>query len=153
MATARRRRLAMSAALIGTLALAAIAYAYWTATGSGSGSAVTSNPTQTVTVKQTSASTGLYPGGSVALSGNFDNPAANAVRVSSISATVTGTDKPGCDPNDYSISGTPTIAGGGDVPSGNGVGGWSGFTLSMANTATNQDACKGATVSISYTAS
>lgn len=154
MATARRRRLTMIAALIGAMSLAAIAYAYWSATGSGSGAGVTADPgAQTVTINQTSASSGLYPGSSVALSGHFDNAAANAVHVNSISATVTGTDKPGCDAADYSISGTPTIAGGGNVPSGSGVGGWSGLTLSMANTASNQDACKGATVSISYSAS
>ena len=154
MASARKRRLLAVASVLAVVALTSIAYAYWTASGSGSGAGVTADPgAQSVVVNQTSASSGLYPGGSVALSGNFDNPATNAVHVAGISATVTGTDKAGCNAADYSISGTPAIANSGSVPSGTAVGGWSGLTLSMANTGSNQDACKGATVSISYTAS
>lgn len=154
MATARRRRFVVLAAVIAACAVAATALAYWTATGSGAGSGTTANPgAQTITVNQTSASSGLYPGGSVPLSGDFDNPAANSVHINSISATVTGTDQPGCNASDYSVSGTPAISGGGDIPSGSGVGSWSGLTLSMANTGANQDACKGATVTLSYSAS
>jgi len=153
MRTPRRRRVFSAAVILGILAIVAGAYAYWTATGSGAGAATTADPgAQTVTVNQTSTSNGLYPGGSVALSGNFDNPAANAVHVGNVTATVTGTNKVGCNASDYSVGGTATIANGGSVLSGTAVGGWSGLTLSMADTASNQDACKGATVSIAYSA-
>jgi hypothetical protein len=149
-----KRHIVKALATLAVLSIAAAAFAYWSATGSGSGSATTANPgAQSVTVNQTSASSGLYPGGSVPLSGNFDNSAANAVHVNGVTATVTGTDHPGCTAADYAISGTSAIAGGGSVASGNGKGGWSGLTLSMIdNPTSDQGACKGATVSISYSA-
>lgn len=151
----KRRRLAKAAVSLTVLALAAAAYAYWSASGSGAGTATTADPgAQSVVVNQTSAASGLYPGSSVALSGDFDNAATNAVHVNAVTASVTGTDKPGCAAGNYSISGVSTIAGGGMVPSGNGTGGWSGLTLSMVDDPVNdQEACKGATVSISYSAS
>ncbi len=65
-------------ALLAVLVVAAIAafgaYAYWTTTGNGTGSATTGTD-HGVTVNQTSPSSGLYPGGSVALSGDFTSNA------------------------------------------------------------------------------
>ena len=61
------------AAIVGASAIGA--FAYWTVSGSGSGSASTGTGNVAVTVNQTSSSSGLYPGGSVGLSGNFTNPA------------------------------------------------------------------------------
>ena len=93
-------------ALLAVLVVAAIAafgaYAYWTTTGNGTGSATTGTD-HGVTVNQTSPSSGLYPGGSVALSGNFTSNPANSgnVWVTSVSASI--------DP--FSDSGRPVEAG------------------------------------------
>jgi len=138
------------------IAMSAIgAFAYWTTSGSGTGSG-TATSNQAVTVVQTSASSGLYPGGNVALSGNFNNPASFNQFVTSVSASITPfnvqTDntKPACTEADFSLTGSPTAVGAQVVP-GTGVGSWSGITLHMTNAGTNQDNCKGVTVPISYT--
>jgi hypothetical protein len=137
-------------------ALAAFgAYAYWTVTGTGSGSATTAAGSVAVTVNQTSASSGLYPGGSVGLSGNFTNPASFNQYVTSVSASIPAFSfqsdggKPACTQADFSISGSPAAVGQ-DVAPGTG-GTWTGITLSMTNAGTNQDNCKNVTVPVDYT--
>jgi len=131
------------------------AFAYWTVSGSGSGSASTGTGNVAVTVNQTSSSSGLYPGGSVGLSGNFTNPASFNQYVTSVSASIQSfsyqadNTKPACTNADFSISGSPAAVGQ-DVAPGTG-GSWTGITLSMTNAATNQDNCKGVTVPVAYT--
>jgi hypothetical protein len=152
-----RKRIFLLAGIVVVLAGAAVAaYAYWTSGGSGTGSATAGN-TVNITVNQTSSVSGLYPGGpAVTLSGNFDNPNAGSVQISSITAVVSsisggGTDstKPACTPADFSIGGAVGTT---TVPSGTGVGAWTGLTIQLVNTAANQDNCKGATANIAYTA-
>lgn len=144
------------AGVAAAVALAAVgAYAYWTVGGSGTGTGTTTAPAN-ITVKQTSTSSGLYPGGSVALSGNFDNGNSNPVYVSSVTAAVSSfsaqadNTKPACTQGDFSISGTATV--GAQVPAGTAQGSWSGLSLNMTNAGTNQDNCKNVTVPIAYTA-
>lgn len=138
------------------IAVAAVAgYAYWTTSGSGTGSAATTAPAN-VTVNQTSTSSGLYPGGSVALAGDFTNGNSSPVYVGSVTATVSSfsaqadNSKPACTQADFSISGTASV--GAQVPVGTGVGSWSGLSLSMTNSGSNQDNCKNVTVPVAYTA-
>jgi hypothetical protein len=136
--------------------VAAGAYAYWTQGGSGTGSA-SAGTTSAITVNQTSTVTGLYPGGpSATLSGNFDNPNSSAVQLSSVTAVISsisgaGSDgtKPACATADFAIGGS---AGSTTVPSGTGVGSWSGLTVRLVDNGANQDNCKGATANITYTA-
>jgi hypothetical protein len=144
------RKKKVAVATMAMLGIGGAAFAYWTTTGSGTGDASTGT-TVAVTVHQTSTVTGLRPGGTAqALSGNFDNPNSGPVYVASVTATVTGTDKVGCDATDYTVAGTAPVNA--QVAAGNGVGSWSGLTIAFNNKpATNQDACKSATVSISYT--
>jgi hypothetical protein len=152
----RWKKLAVTAVL---LAIAASAYAYWTSSGTGTGSAGTGTTTG-ITVNQTSTVTGLYPGGPAqALSGNFTNTNAGAVVVASVNATISSVTKAvgapagACTAADYTLSGFPTttVTPTAGIPSGTGVGTWSGGTIAMVNSAGNQDGCKGATVNISYT--
>jgi hypothetical protein len=135
----------------GAVVIAGVAYAYWTVTGSGTGQAGTGT-TSAITVNQTSTVSGLAPGTPAqALSGTFDNSNSGSVYVTSVSATVTGTDKAGCSASDYTVTGSPASVGA-QIASGSGVGTWSGISIAFNNKpSTNQDACKGATVSISYT--
>ena len=150
-----RRRVAAAGALF---LLAAIgAYAYWSGGGSGSGSATTGSPS-TITVTQTANPSGLYPGGpSAALSGKFNNPNSGPVFVHEINATiasVTGpniTEENPCDADDYQLDGFP-VAVDQQVPNGTAQGSWSGASIKLINSGTNQDGCKGATVNLAYTA-
>lgn len=136
----------------GTLVLAGagVAFAYWTNTGAGSGSA-SSGTNSPVVINQTTTVTGMGPGvAPQSLAGHFDNGNDGPVYVTSVSASVTGTDKVGCGPTDYTIAGTATVNA--QVPVGTSVGSWSGLTIAFNNkAATNQDACKGAAVTIAYT--
>jgi hypothetical protein len=150
-----KKRFVKSLAIAAALTMAVSAYAYWSSTGTGTGSASTSDPgPQTVTVTQTSSSTGLYPGGSVSLSGTLDNVNTNSVRVKTVSGTVASVDAAhataGCLASDYSVSAAVTVDK--DVPGGTSTTPWSGLSLSMADTSVDQGACKGATVNIDYSA-
>lgn len=133
------------------------ACAYWTSGGTGTGSGTTGTAAA-VTVVQTSAFTDLSPGGSVELSGNFDNTAnKGATYVTAVSATVgelsvtTDKTKPPCTAADFTITGTALV--GADIPKGTGVGSWRGLTLRTINNGKNQDNCQKVTVPIIYTSS
>ena len=145
------KKKAAAALAAGAMALTGggIALAYWTSTGSGSGSAATGTVANVV-VNQTSTSTGLYPGGSVSLSGNFDNSNSGQVHVGTVTATV-GDLPSGCVAGDFSISGTAVVNA--EIPAGTGVGAWSGITLTMNDTGVNQDACKTQTIPVTYSVS
>jgi hypothetical protein len=146
-------------AALGVIALlmaGGAAYAYWTTAGAGTGSAATGTTTPIVVNQTGAAITGLSPGATPqALAGDFDNGNSSAVTVAGVTATigtVTGPNITGplpCDATDYVIAGTSTTPG--SIAVGNGVGAWSGLTVGMVNSVTNQNGCKGATVPIVYT--
>jgi hypothetical protein len=149
-----RRRPAIIAliALISTVGISTAAYAYWSTTGAGTGSATTGT-TQNIVVNQTTTVTGLAPGlAPVALTGTFNNPNPNTVRVGNVTATVSvPASAVGCSAADYAITGTGTPGNGGLVPSGNAQGSWSGLSIAFANDpARNQDACKTVAITINY---
>jgi hypothetical protein len=147
-----KKTVAVAIGAVVVLAGAGVAFAYWTNNGSGTGSAATGTNV-VVTVNQTSVVSGLVPGGSAQpLSGNFDNSNDGPVYVAAVTATVTGTDKAGCGPTDYTIAGSAPVNA--EIPAGEGVGSWSGLTIRFNNKpATNQDVCKDAVVAISYASS
>ena len=148
-----KRRATRVVATIAALSLAAAAYAYWTGGGGGAGAATTAGGASALTVNQTTVVPALYPGRTVALSGTFDNPNTFDVAVSSVTASLSTTD-PDCNVGtNYAVTGTSTIGNGGLVVPGNGVGSWSGLTLEMLNLPSNQDTCKGAPITITYSAS
>lgn len=125
------------------------AFAYWTNSGSGSGQAATGT-NAAVVVNQTSTVTGLAPGvAAQPLSGDFGNDNDGPVYVGSVTATVSGTDQPGCGATDYTIAGAATVNA--QVAAGDGVGSWSGLTIAFNNKpSVNQDACKNAVVDLAY---
>jgi hypothetical protein len=138
------------------VATSVIAYAFWTGVGAGTGSAQTGNTGQPLVVNQSGTPTGLVPGGPAAsLSGNFDNPNAAGVFVNQVTATV-GTitpaqadlSKPACTAADFAVGGVANVNA--TIPSGIGVGSWSGLTLQLLNTPANQDNCKNVTVQLNY---
>lgn len=152
-----RKSLTIFVAAVVVVAGAGGAYAYWTNSGSGSGTAGTGT-NAAVTVNQTSVVAGLYPGGpAVTLSGNFNNPNAGPTYVTAVTATGYTIDAThvtaGCTvaQGNYTLGGTAPVAA--NVPAGNAQGSWTGLTIVMNNLATNQDVCKGATVTITYASS
>jgi hypothetical protein len=136
---------------------AGAAYAYWTNTGTGSGTAATGT-NAAVTVNQTSSITGMYPGESAqTLSGDFTNTNAGATWVTAVTATGYTIDAThvtaGCTlaGGHYTLGGTAAV--GANVPAGANQGSWTGLTIQMNNLGTNQDSCKGATITITYASS
>jgi hypothetical protein len=134
------------------------AAAYWTIGGSGTGNGGSTSAPSSVTVVQTSTGIITAPGGSVALSGDFNNPNSGATYVTSVTAVVSPSftssvvsgSLPACTAADFTITGTSSTPG--DVPAGTAKGSWSGFTLTLIDSATNQDNCENLTsVPIVYT--
>ncbi len=146
--TKKKKIALVTAALM--VAVSGTAFAYWTQLGAGTGGATTGT-TVAVVVNQTNTVTGLYPGGTpVALLGNFNNPNASAVTVGAVTATVTTTSAPAtCLASWYAISGTGSPASQ-SLAAGSAVGAWSGLNVALLNNAANQDACKNATITITY---
>jgi hypothetical protein len=124
---------------------AGAAYAYWTATGAGTGTGTVGSAT-TPFVITNAVPTGLVPGGSVTVNGTVTN---NNATSSQFVNTVTGvvSTSGGCLASDFTLPAVPVnlrvLKAGGTQPF--------SATLSMADTALNQDACKGATVTITWT--
>ncbi|MFN8194809.1 MAG: hypothetical protein U0R80_11080 [Nocardioidaceae bacterium] len=155
----KKRSIWLSVAVVLLLAVGGTAFAYWSAGGSGTGTATTGT-VSAVTVVQTSTVTGMHPGDSAqTLSGNFNNPNSGPVYVTSVTASISSVTKAvgapagTCDSTDYTLA-SATMTVNASVPAGNAQGSWTGATIQFNNkAAVNQDACKGATVNLSYTAS
>jgi hypothetical protein len=152
--TKRRGLLLAGAAL--TLAVAGVALAFWTGGGSGSGSGSAANGVSGLTANQTTTLTAMYPGDSAqTISGDFDNPNTGPVHVSSVTVSIASVTKAvgapagTCDATDFTLA-SPTMNVGAEVPAGNGQSAFTGATIKFNNKASNQDACKGATVSLAY---
>lgn len=154
----KKRGLKIAALAGGLVLVGGVAFAYWTQGGTGTGSASTGD-TADITVNQTSTVAGLAPGlPAQTLSGNFDNPNGGPVYVTSVTASISsvvkavGAPSGTCTAADYTLSGA-TMPVGAEVASGPAQGSWGGATLAFNDTGANQDACKGATVNLAYTAS
>jgi hypothetical protein len=126
------------------------AFAYWTASGTGSGTASTASSSADLTVSQaTFSGSALVPGGTAQnLSGTIANTNGFAVPVTSFTAGV-GVDSghTGCLASWYSVTNltaTGPAPAQGSIP-------FSGKIQLTDQTSTNQDACKGATVTVTYT--
>jgi hypothetical protein len=147
----------VAAATAVLLSGAGVAFAYWTNTGSGSGSATTGTNIPVI-VNQTSPVTDMYPGQPAqTLAGDFTNNNDGPTYVTGVTATGYAIDAThvtaGCTvlAGNYSLGGTALV--GADVPAGASKGAWTGLTITMNDLPSNQDACKGATVTITYASS
>lgn len=130
--------------LLGILAIVAAmaafgAYAYWTASGTGSGTA-TIGTDSGVTIVVTDTGSALYPGGSATITFHVHNDSTTAsVEVGKVVQDGPVTGLPGgCAAGDFSfgdVTLNESVAASSDGADHTG-------TLAMANTASNQDACK-----------
>lgn len=157
------RRFSKSKKTIAALAVAAAvvagsgaAYAYWTTTGTGTGTVTASTPTG-ITVVQTSVITNLAPGvAAQPLAGTFTNSNSGPVYIASVTAAIAVTMASGhpagtCDATDFTLTGA-TMTVGHEVAVGTAAT-WSGATIAFNDkVGANQDACKLATVNITYSA-
>lgn len=148
----KKRVVAVTA--IGALALAAGAYAYFSSTGSGTATASVGSSTA-MTIKGT-VSSNLYPGGSSPVSFTIDNPSSGAQRVGTISLTSIAVDAGHSTCSKVISGGNPDFTMAPVVvnkvfPSGNGQTVTQTGTLAMNDTGVNQDACQGATLTLSLT--
>jgi hypothetical protein len=103
-------------------------------------------------VVQTSTVRGLYPGASRQLFGTFDNPNRGRVSPGTVTAWMVpfraqrSLSLPTCTQSDFAIHGTATLPA--TVPSGSGVGSWSGLVVSMNRSAPRN--CAGVSFTIDY---
>jgi hypothetical protein len=137
-------------ALLATLAVAISAvgaYAYWTTTGAGTGSAANASSNGTI-VLHASFAPGLTPGASEPVSFTADNLNSSSLYVGTVSSVVS-TSNPGCLAADFTV---PAAIENQTIPANtSGVALGTGSTITFADTAVNQDACKGATVTLTLT--
>src|SRR4051794_2512044 len=136
MLQSKKQRVLAALASLAVVAIGVAAYAYFTTTGSGTGSA-TVGSSSAVTLHGT-VSGSLYPGTSSTVSFTVDNPSPGSQRVSQIQLASVTTDAghSGCNMADFSM---PNVTVNQVFPNGNGQSVPATGTLTMANTASNQD--------------
>ena len=129
------------------------AFAYWTTSGSGTGSGTAASSNGTITLTAHFASNALTPGGSVPVTITAANTGTSNLYLSTINAGKISLDSTsvtaGCLVGDFSLTGvstTPSEVKAGDKSDAVGT-----DTLNFANTDVNQDGCKGATITLTYT--
>ena len=152
-----RRRATRIVAAVAVLAIAVTAYAFWSTSGDGSGTAATDAAAGAVTING-DAVTGLAPGRTVALTGTIVNPNNYDVRVSNLSIDGISVDGAhlgaGCALANYDFSATPVAVNSTLQESNAGATDEAAFpaglTVTMLETGANQDACKGATITVDY---
>lgn len=144
----KKRRALVTVGAVGAVAAVGVAVAYFTTTGSGTGSA-TVGTSSAVTVHGTTA-TSLFPGTSSTVSFTVDNPSAGSQRVNAIQLESVTTDAghSACVMSDFTM---PNVTVNQVFPNGNGQAVPATGSLSMANTALNQDACQGAPLTLHLT--
>ena len=142
-----------------------IAFAYWSSSGTGSGSATTSAGASNLTITQTGAPSDLAPGvAPEAITGTIANGAANSAYVNTLTVRITGVTggSAGCTAQDYGLTtGTAalskdsavqsiTLSVAKEVVNGSPIA-FPSVNIGFANdSANNQDACKGASPTLSY---
>lgn len=156
----RKRLAAISGTLAVVLVGGGLAVAYWTTTGTGTGSGAVGTDTP-VTVTQDSTVAGLVPAGPAdVLDFTVDNNAPGPQTINDVDVAITAVSNVGCTAADFSIT-QPNIGASVELPVGDttftaGVGGDvdnTGAQVSMINSASDQNACKGATLTFTYTVS
>jgi hypothetical protein len=141
----------VAGAAVAALALGAggAAFAYWTASGSGSSTGTVASSNGALTLHASFPATTLYPGDSEVVSFTADNAGAQAVAVGTVHSVVTVDSThttAGCLAADFSVA---------DVIENQSIAATTTATalahagsIVMSNTNVSQDACKGATLTL-----
>jgi|RhiMethySRZTD1v2_1073278.scaffolds.fasta_scaffold81527_5 hypothetical protein len=149
------KKRALLTAAIASLALVAVAIAFYTTTGSGSGTGTARNGYANALAITGDAPAGLVPGGFVTITGNVHNGNSGAAKVGTVTGAVDAAGS--CTDSWFTITDV-AFSGGSDVIPANGD---RAFTakLNMADAVDNegvpvdQNACKGAALSIAWSSS
>jgi hypothetical protein len=145
----KKRALVLGAVAI--LAVAGVAVAYWTTTGSGSGSGSVAASNGTLALHGT-ISNELTPGSTSPVTYTADNSNTSSLQVGTVHAVVSIDEThatAGCKASDFSIADTAENQ---VIPAGkSGVALAKNGSITMADSAENQDACKGASISLALT--
>jgi hypothetical protein len=148
-----RKRIAIVAASAAVILGGATALAYWTTTGSGSGTGTAASSNGTVVLAAT-VPNGLFPGGSVTVPVSATTSAATDLYVTSVSLAITpftvDADHSTCDVTDLSFDLTSVLSGV-TVPHGVTATSLGHGVLALANSASNQEGCKGAIITVHLT--
>jgi hypothetical protein len=137
-----KKKIVIAAAAVVAIG-AGTAFAYWSTTGAGTGSGSTAASNGTI-VLHASFANGLTPGASTPVTFTADNAGTSSLRVGTVTSVVSATG--GCDASWFTIvpvDENQTIAAGAS-----GVELANKGTLAFADTATNQDSCKSATITL-----
>ena len=161
MSSNKKRLAVVSSTLAVVLVGGGLAIAFWTTTGTGTGSGAVGTSTP-VTVTQDSTVADLVPGGPADnLDFTIDNPGDGPQTINSVVVSISNVSQAGCTAADFAIT-QPDLGGAvelavGDTSftAGDGSGGPAdtGASVSMVNSASNQNACKGAALEFTYTVS
>jgi hypothetical protein len=148
----RPRRIAALAAAAACLAASTAAYGYWTTTGAGTGTASVAASGATL-VLHGAVPSALVPGAAATVSFTADNPGPSSLELGTIhlDGVVADPAHAGCAGADFAMADVPTHT---RVPanvSGYALAGTG--SLRMADTDQNQDACKGATLTLTLSGS
>jgi hypothetical protein len=151
-----KRRALLLIGAVATLAVAGVAFAFWTGGGSGTGGGAAAGAQNALTANQTTMLTAMYPGDSAqTISGNFDNTNSGPIHVSSVTVSIDSVTKAAdapagaCDATDFTLA-SAVMNVNAEVLTGTAKGSFTGATIRFNDKATNQDGCKGATVSLAY---
>jgi hypothetical protein len=144
-----KSRRALVLGVVAALGIAAAAFAYWTTSGGGSGSG--SVGTAAAASVHGTITSALVPGGSSSVTLTADKDAHTTYKIGAITGTVS-VDKThadaGCAAADFAFVG-PTADE--TVTAGTGTQTLTAGSVSMDNTSANQDACKGADLTLTLT--
>ena len=136
---------------IAVLAVAGIAVAFWTASGSGSGTGTVASSNGEL-VLHGSIAPGLTPGGEEAVSFTADNTNSSSLQVGTVKAVVSIDEEhaeAGCKASDFSIADTVENQ---TIPAKTtGVALSNDGSITMTDSAENQDGCKGAEITLTLT--
>jgi hypothetical protein len=170
----RRKKVWVTAAVIGTIVVAGGAYAYFTATGSGTGTG-TVGTSSALTIHGSVAST-LYPGVASTVSFTADNPSSGHQQIGTIhlasvkacsgassswngsACSNSGTEVTTCESIETGASDTNTanfwmadVVSSQDLVSGSGQTVTATGSLKMNDLSTSQDSCKSANLTLNFT--
>lgn len=161
MRRSRRTIIIASATAAAVVIGGGVAFAFWTSSGSGSATAEVATTAGDLTVTQPVAApiSGLYPGGTPQnVTVVVDNPTGSDIRLNDVTVAVTGTEKPagtanpGCAAANFAIS--DNLAYSGEViAAGGSTGNIVPKKIQLVESGSDQDACKGAVVVLTLTAS
>ncbi|MDP9885002.1 hypothetical protein J2W21_002520 [Sinomonas atrocyanea] len=142
-----KRKAAIAVATVGLVGIGGTAaIAYWTTTGTGTGNAAASAGGQTV-VLHASYAAGLTPGQNTAVTYTADNANDSSTVVGALTATVATSDAK-CLPAWFTVTADTSNTNVAAKSTGTRVG---TGTLTFLDDAANQDACKGATITVNVT--